>query len=95
LQLTTQLVHLVVPNGGGVGITGDLQVQGPSTFAGNIVCRQYFAEWKHKRTSWRRHSAIPVYFLATPAVLVHLYAGVSSTYTALPTTVVLQLAAVI
>jgi hypothetical protein len=27
---------LVVPNGGGVGITGDLHVQGPSTFQGNI-----------------------------------------------------------
>jgi len=28
---------IVVPGGGGVGITGDLWVQGPSTFAGNIV----------------------------------------------------------
>ena len=80
---------LVVPNGGGVGITGDLWVQGPSTFAGNIVAGNILLSGNINVPVGGTFSNTGVFF-GNAGGIGALYAGVS-TYTALPH-VVLQLA---
>ena len=79
---------LVVPNGGGVGITGDLWVQGPSTFAGNIVAGNIILSGNINVPVGGTFSNTGVFF-GNAGGIGALYAGVQ-TYTALPH-VVLQL----
>jgi len=81
---------LVVPGGGGVGITGDLWVQGPSTFAGNIIAGNIQLSGNINVPVGGTFSNTGVFF-GNAGGIGALYAG-TSTYTALPTTV-LQLSA--
>ena len=81
---------LVVPGGGGVGITGDLWVQGPSTFAGNIVAGNIQLSGNINVTVGGTFSNTGVFF-GNAGGIGALYAG-TPTYTALPTTV-LQMSA--
>lgn len=76
---------LVVPNGGGVGITGDLWVQGPSTFAGNIIAGNIQLSGNINVPIGGTFSNTGVFF-GNAGGIGALYAG-TSTYTALPTTV--------
>jgi hypothetical protein len=76
---------LVVPDGGGVGITGDLWVQGPSTFAGNIVAGNIQLTGNINVPVGGTFSNTGVFF-GNAGGIGALYAG-TSTYTALPTTV--------
>jgi hypothetical protein len=76
---------LVVPNGGGVGITGDLYVQGPSTFQGNISAGNIILSGNINVPVGGTFSNTGVFFGNTGGIGA-LYAG-TSTYTALPTTV--------
>jgi hypothetical protein len=76
---------LVVPDGGGVGITGDLWVQGPSTFAGNIVAGNIQLSGNINVPVGGTFSNTGVFF-GNAGGIGALYAG-TSTYTALPTTV--------
>jgi hypothetical protein len=80
---------LVVSNGGGAGITGDLWVQGPSTFQGNIVAGNIQLSGNINVPVGGTFSNTGVFF-GNAGGIGALYAGVS-TYTALPH-VVLQLA---
>ena len=77
-----------MPNGGGVGITGDLWVQGPSTFAGNIVAGNIILSGNINVPVGGTFSNTGVFF-GNAGGIGALYAGVQ-TYTALPH-VVLQL----
>ena len=79
---------IVVPGGGGVGITGDLWVQGPSTFAGNIVAGNIVLSGNINVPVGGTFSNTGVFF-GNAGGIGALYAGVQ-TYTALPH-VVLQL----
>jgi len=81
---------IVVPAGGGVGITGDLWVQGPSTFGGNIVAGNIVLSGNINVPVGGTFSNTGVFF-GNAGGIGALYAG-TSTYTALPTTV-LQLSA--
>jgi hypothetical protein len=81
---------IVVPGGGGVGITGDLWVQGPSTFAGNIVAGNIVLSGNINVPVGGTFSNTGVFF-GNAGGIGALYAG-TTTYTALPTTV-LQLSA--
>ena len=81
---------LVVPGGGGVGITGDLWVQGPSTFAGNIVAGNIFLSGNINVPVGGTFSNTGVFF-GNAGGIGALYAG-TSTYTALDHTV-LQMSA--
>jgi hypothetical protein len=76
---------IVVPDGGGVGITGDLWVQGPSTFAGNIVAGNILLSGNINVPVGGTFSNLGVFF-GNAGGIGALYAG-TSTYTALPTTV--------
>jgi len=76
---------LVVPGGGGVGITGDLWVQGPSTFAGNIVAGNIQLSGNINVPVGGTFSNTGVFF-GNAGGIGALYAG-TSTYTVLPTTV--------
>lgn len=76
---------LVVPGGGGVGITGDLWVQGPSTFAGNIVAGNIQLSGNINVPVGGTFSNTGIFF-GNAGGIGALYAG-TSTYTALPTTV--------
>ena len=76
---------LVVPGGGGVGITGDLWVQGPSTFAGNITAGNIQLSGNINVPVGGTFSNTGVFF-GNAGGIGALYAG-TSTYTALPTTV--------
>jgi hypothetical protein len=76
---------IVVPGGGGVGITGDLWVQGPSTFAGNIVAGNIQLSGNINVPVGGTFSNTGVFF-GNAGGIGALYAG-TSTYTALPTTV--------
>jgi len=76
---------IVVPDGGGVGITGDLWVQGPSTFAGNIVAGNIVLSGNINVPVGGTFSNTGVFF-GNAGGIGALYAG-TSTYTALPTTV--------
>jgi hypothetical protein len=76
---------IVVPGGGGVGITGDLWVQGPSTFAGNIVAGNIVLSGNINVPVGGTFSNTGVFF-GNAGGIGALYAG-TSTYTALPTTV--------
>jgi len=76
---------LVVPGGGGVGITGDLWVQGPSTFAGNIVAGNIQLSGNINVPVGGTFSNTGVFF-GNAGGIGALYAG-TTTYTALPTTV--------
>ena len=76
---------LVVPGGGGVGITGDLWVQGPSTFAGNIIAGNIQLSGNINVPVGGTFSNTGVFF-GNAGGIGALYAG-TSTYTALPTTV--------
>jgi hypothetical protein len=76
---------IVVPGGGGVGITGDLWVQGPSTFAGNIVAGNILLSGNINVPVGGTFSNTGVFF-GNAGGIGALYAG-TSTYTALPTTV--------
>jgi hypothetical protein len=76
---------LVVPGGGGVGITGDLWVQGPSTFAGNIVAGNIVLSGNINVPVGGTFSNTGVFF-GNAGGIGALYAG-TTTYTALPTTV--------
>jgi hypothetical protein len=76
---------IVVPGGGGVGITGDLWVQGPSTFAGNIVAGNILLSGNINVPVGGTFSNLGVFF-GNAGGIGALYAG-TSTYTALPTTV--------
>jgi hypothetical protein len=81
---------IVVPGGGGVGITGDLWVQGPSTFAGNIVAGNIVLSGNINVPVGGTFSNTGVFF-GNAGGIGALYAG-TSTYTALPH-VVLQMSA--
>ena len=81
---------LVVPGGGGVGITGDLWVQGPSTFAGNIVAGNIVLSGNINVPVGGTFSNTGVFF-GNAGGIGALYAG-TTTYTALPH-VVLQMSA--
>jgi hypothetical protein len=81
---------IVVPDGGGVGITGDLWVQGPSTFAGNIVAGNIVLSGNINVPVGGTFSNTGVFF-GNAGGIGALYAG-TSTYTALPH-VVLQMSA--
>ena len=76
---------IVVPGGGGVGITGDLWVQGPSTFAGNIVAGNIQLSGNINVPVGGTFSNTGVFF-GNAGGIGALYAG-TTTYTALPTTV--------
>jgi hypothetical protein len=76
---------LVVPDGGGVGITGDLYVQGASTFQGNIVAGNIVLSGNINVPVGGTFSNTGVFF-GNAGGIGALYAG-TSTYTALPTTV--------
>lgn len=76
---------LVVPGGGGVGITGDLWVQGPSTFAGNIVAGNILLSGNINVPVGGTFSNTGTFF-GNAGGIGALYAG-TATYTALPTTV--------
>jgi hypothetical protein len=76
---------IVVPGGGGVGITGDLWVQGPSTFAGNIVAGNIQLSGNINVPVGGTFSNTGVFF-GNAGGIGALYAG-TSTYTALPVTV--------
>jgi hypothetical protein len=76
---------IVVPGGGGVGITGDLWVQGPSTFAGNIVAGNIQLSGNINVPVGGTFSNTGVFF-GNAGGIGALYAG-TATYTALPTTV--------
>ena len=76
---------IVVPGGGGVGITGDLWVQGPSTFAGNIVAGNIQLSGNINVPVGGTYSNTGVFF-GNAGGIGALYAG-TTTYTALPTTV--------
>jgi hypothetical protein len=76
---------IVVPGGGGVGITGDLWVQGPSTFAGNIVAGNIVLSGNINVPVGGTFSNTGVFF-GNAGGIGALYAG-TTTYTALPTTV--------
>jgi hypothetical protein len=79
---------LVVSNGGGAGITGDLYVQGPSTFQGNIVAGNITLSGNINVPVGGTFSNTGVFF-GNAAGIGALYAG-TTTYTALPH-VVLQI----
>lgn len=81
---------LVVPGGGGVGITGDLWVQGPSTFAGNIVAGNIQLSGNINVPVGGTFSNTGVFF-GNAGGIGALYAGIT-TYTPIDHTV-LQLAA--
>ena len=81
---------IVVPGGGGVGITGDLWVQGPSTFAGNIVAGNIVLSGNINVPVGGTFSNTGVFF-GNAGGIGALYAG-TTTYTALPH-VVLQMSA--
>lgn len=76
---------LVVSNGGGAGITGDLWVQGPSTFQGNITAGNIQLSGNINVPVGGTFSNTGVFF-GNAGGIGALYAGTSS-YTALPTTV--------
>jgi hypothetical protein len=76
---------LVVSNGGGAGITGDLWVQGPSTFAGNISAGNIQLSGNINVPVGGTFSNTGVFY-GNAGGIGALYAG-TSTYTALPTTV--------
>ncbi len=76
---------LVVPNGGGVGITGDLRVQGPSTFQGNIVAGNITLSGNINVPVGGTFSNTGVFYGNTGGIGA-LYAG-TPVYTALTTTV--------
>jgi hypothetical protein len=76
---------IVVPGGGGVGITGDLWVQGPSTFAGNITAGNIQLSGNINVPVGGTFSNTGVFF-GNAGGIGALYAG-TTTYTALPTTV--------
>jgi hypothetical protein len=76
---------LVVPGGGGVGITGDLWVQGPSTFAGNINAGNIQLSGNINVPVGGTLSSFGVFY-GNAGGIGALYAG-TTTYTALPTTV--------
>ena len=76
---------LVVPGGGGVGITGDLWVQGPSTFQGNITAGNIVLSGNINVPVGGTFSNTGVFF-GNAAGIGALYAGTTS-YTALPHTV--------
>jgi hypothetical protein len=80
---------LVVPGGGGVGITGALYVQGPSSLQGNISAGNIILSGNINVPVGGTFSNTGVFF-GNAGGIGALYAGVS-TYTALPH-VVLQLA---
>ena len=76
---------LVVPGGGGVGITGDLYVQGPSTFGGNIVAGNILLSGNINVPVGGTFSNTGTFF-GNAGGIGALYAG-TPVYTALPTTV--------
>ena len=76
---------LVVPGGGGVGITGDLQVQGQSTFQGNINAGNIVLSGNINVSVGAVQSSFGVFY-GNAGGIGALYAG-TTTYTALPTTV--------
>jgi hypothetical protein len=76
---------LVVPNGGGVGITGDLWVQGPSTFQGNINAGNIQLSGNINVPVGGTLSSFGVFY-GNAGGIGALYAG-TTTYTPLPTTV--------
>jgi hypothetical protein len=76
---------LVVPNGGGVGITGSLYVQDQSTFQGNINAGNILLSGNINVSVGAVQSSFGVFF-GNAGGIGALYAG-TSTYTALPTTV--------
>jgi hypothetical protein len=76
---------LVVPGGGGVGITGALWVQGASTFQGNITAGNIVLSGNINVPVGGTFSNTGVFF-GNAAGIGALYAGTSS-YTALPHTV--------
>lgn len=76
---------LVVSNGGGAGITGDLWVQGPSTFQGNITAGNIQLSGNINVPVGGTFSNTGVFF-GNAGGIGALYAGTGA-YTALPTTV--------
>jgi len=76
---------IVVPGGGGVGITGALYVQGPSSFQGNISAGNIVLSGNINVPVGGTFSNTGVFF-GNAGGIGALYAG-TSTYTALPTTV--------